>query len=69
MPRLFCGPSPGQSVATTLAPWARAISAVPSVLPESSTITSSAKRAERTHSPMLIASFLATMMTLSVATA
>ena len=51
---------------TTVAPSARASSGVPSVLPESITITSSAKRAERTHSAILMASFLATMMMLSL---
>jgi hypothetical protein len=52
-------------VTTTRAPAARAIVAVWSVLPESSTSTSSAKAALAMQSAIRAASFLATMTTAS----
>ena len=62
--RFFCGPKPGQSLVTsTRAPSARASSTVPSVLPESTTMNSSAKSTDLRHLAMLAASFLVMMMT------
>nr|CUV53710.1 protein of unknown function [Ralstonia solanacearum] len=67
--RFFWGPKPGQgpSSSMTLAPRARAMSRVASVLPESSTITSSASCAsESMQSPMLAASLRVRMVAVSL---
>ena len=62
--RFFWGPNPGQSgVTITFAPKSLAISAVPSVLPESTTIHSSAKATLSRQAWMWVASFFVMMTT------
>ena len=61
--RFFCGPKPGQSLVTSRARAQRGSSTVPSVLPESTTMNSSAKSTDLRHLAMLAASFLVMMMT------
>ena len=61
--RFFCGPKPGQSLVTSTRAPSAASSTVPSVLPESTTMNSSAKSTDLRHLAMLAASFLVMMMT------
>ena len=66
--RFFCAPKPGQSsVRTTFAPQRSAISRVPSVLPESTTIHSSANATDARHAATLCASSWVMRMTERVA--